>query len=523
MVVSSTNAVTRFNGNGVTTVFNAPVVGEAGWLVVTLFDNFGNGTLQVLNTDYTYSMSTGQITMSTAPAVGEVLVVQRTTPLTQPAKLEELTELPAATLEGGLDRLTLISQDLSARLDRAVLIPVNEEGVSAEELLENIQTLVPLADELETLASIASDIENLGPLSPDLAQLAAALNAGASPFSNHVVIAGSGPRLSLSDTGTPVAGAERVSLRHNAGTFAVQLRTAADALVGAILQADVNAAGATLIRARIGGAVRLAIDNAGADITGLMKATRASWREPVAAVGDTHSITDCNNIVDSGLYYVEQTALNRPPVAATQGAYVFHLRQYADNYWTQIAFRDAPNQGTMFIRNNLGGSPGAWRSVEGREQTSPVSTASGTQAEFTALPLNVNSFRLLFDRVGVNSSGVHVDVTLRTSPGGPVTSGYVGSTILTRDSAATVGFAITTGIRLSANANGVLRGGMIDFRKLGDGSTWGWSGCVSGSESSRINTTAGVVTGLTNPVSGVRLTAATGAFNGGEFRVEWGG
>jgi hypothetical protein len=177
----------------------------------------------------------------------------------------------------------------------------------------------------------------------------------------------------------------------------------------------------------------------------------------------------------------------------------------------------------MFIRNNLGGSPGAWRSVEGREQTSPVSTASGTQAEFTDLPLDVNSFRVLFDRVSVNSSGNLVDVTLRTSPGGPVTSGYVGSTVIPRDGLATVGYAITTAIRLDIGSSGVLRGGTINFRKLGDGSVWTWDGLCAGSSNTRMNTTAGVVTGLTNPVSGVRVTAAAGAFNGGSFRVEWGG
>jgi hypothetical protein len=68
----------------------------------------------------------------------------------------------------------------------------------------------------------------------------------------------------------------------------------------------------------------------------------------------------------------------------------------------------------------------------------------------------------------------------------------------------------------------VIRGGEIAFRKLGDGSRWLWEGTISCNATARSNITGGVLTGLANPVSGVRLTAPTGAFNGGGFYVEWG-
>lgn len=142
MVISTVDAVKRTNGNGTTTVFNAPSVADASWLVVTLFDATGSSTVKVLGTDYTYSAATGQITTTGfTPQTGEVLVIERQTPLTQLSNFSALTELPAAVIEQGLDKLTRITQDLDARLDRALLVPADEtEAPNVPELLETIAT-----------------------------------------------------------------------------------------------------------------------------------------------------------------------------------------------------------------------------------------------------------------------------------------------------------------------------------------------------------------------------------------------
>ena len=80
-------------------------------------DTDGNETVYVKDVDYTVSADLTTITLTTALAVGESLVIQRDPDLKQESDYQENTNFPTSTLEGDLDQLTEIAQMLNNKLD----------------------------------------------------------------------------------------------------------------------------------------------------------------------------------------------------------------------------------------------------------------------------------------------------------------------------------------------------------------------------------------------------------------------
>lgn len=130
MTVSSTVSKVTFNGNGSTTAF--PMTGitvfQASDIVVTLRKSDNTETVQTLTTHYTVSGTlpgVPTVNMVTAPASGEKLVCQRVLPLTQETDYLENDPFPAETHERALDRLTMISQQLSETIAQSVALKVS--------------------------------------------------------------------------------------------------------------------------------------------------------------------------------------------------------------------------------------------------------------------------------------------------------------------------------------------------------------------------------------------------------------
>lgn len=133
MTVESNPFPLRYSGDGVTTVFavtayflNEEDVGGAH-LKVTLRSSGGTETVLVENTDYTVSgagvLSGGTITLTTAPASGETLVINRNVPATQRTDYQSYDAFPAETHERALDKLTMRTQQLGSELSRAISFP----------------------------------------------------------------------------------------------------------------------------------------------------------------------------------------------------------------------------------------------------------------------------------------------------------------------------------------------------------------------------------------------------------------
>jgi hypothetical protein len=125
MTITSTYAADNYAGNGATTVFaiTFPFLSVSTNVKVSLkVDSTGVVTEQTVTTHYTISGS--NVTMVTAPASGETLILELNPDFTQDSDYTENSNFPAETLEADLDERNLESQLNKEKLDRALLAPV---------------------------------------------------------------------------------------------------------------------------------------------------------------------------------------------------------------------------------------------------------------------------------------------------------------------------------------------------------------------------------------------------------------
>lgn len=164
MTISTTASRISYNGNGATVAFSFPYRFLAnGDLVVVLRSATGSESILLLGTHYTLSGAGsdagGTVTMTTAPAVGERLVIYRNVAITQETDYISGDPFPAETHEQALDRLTMIDQQQQDSLDRTLRFPVSDtvspdlptQAVRANKLLAfdalgNPTTAVPVTD-----------------------------------------------------------------------------------------------------------------------------------------------------------------------------------------------------------------------------------------------------------------------------------------------------------------------------------------------------------------------------------------
>jgi hypothetical protein len=133
MTVESNPFPLRYSGDGSTTTFavtayflNEEDVGGAH-LKVTRRSSSGVETVLVENTDYTVTgagePAGGFITLTTAPASGETLVINRNVPATQRTDYQSYDSFPAESHERALDKLTMKVQQVGTEISRAISFP----------------------------------------------------------------------------------------------------------------------------------------------------------------------------------------------------------------------------------------------------------------------------------------------------------------------------------------------------------------------------------------------------------------
>ena len=143
MTVSTQRTYIGYAGNGTTTNFAVPFpLLDDGDLIVTLVVAAdGTRTRQTLGTAYRIdrdgAAQGGTVVFTTAPPAGVRLEIERATARTQPIDLTPGAVLPADTIETGLDRTTLIAQELSAFQNRTLAAPI-AEGRTAPLTLPNV-------------------------------------------------------------------------------------------------------------------------------------------------------------------------------------------------------------------------------------------------------------------------------------------------------------------------------------------------------------------------------------------------
>lgn len=126
MTMSSTGNRISYAGNGSTTPFSFPYyfLADDDLKVILVDDSTNVETLQTITTHYTVSGagvgSGGTVTMVTAPATGETLVLIREEQFTQGLDLEENDPFPSDLVEQQFDSLTMQTQQLNDQVSRSV-------------------------------------------------------------------------------------------------------------------------------------------------------------------------------------------------------------------------------------------------------------------------------------------------------------------------------------------------------------------------------------------------------------------
>ena len=126
MTISSTVNRVSYSGNGSTTAFSFGYLffSNADLKVILVVDSTGVETTKTITTHYTITgagdASGGTVTMGTAPASGETLVIIREVNLTQGLDLVENDAFPSDLVEQELDRATMMAQQLNTELARSV-------------------------------------------------------------------------------------------------------------------------------------------------------------------------------------------------------------------------------------------------------------------------------------------------------------------------------------------------------------------------------------------------------------------
>ena len=139
MTVSSTTVKNSYSGNGSTTQFAYTFkIFANSDLQVIIRSSTGTETTKTLTTHYTVAgagdASGGSITFTSGntPASGETVVIRRNVPQTQAIDYIANDPFPAETHEEGLDRATLVAQQISEEADRSIKLSRTNTMASTE-------------------------------------------------------------------------------------------------------------------------------------------------------------------------------------------------------------------------------------------------------------------------------------------------------------------------------------------------------------------------------------------------------
>jgi hypothetical protein len=139
MTVSTTIIKNSHNGNGSTTNFAYQFkILQDSDLTVIIRSSTGTETTKSLSTHYTVAgagdASGGSITFTSGntPASGETVVIRRNVPQTQAIDYIANDPFPAETHEEGLDRATMVAQQVSEEADRSIKLSRTNTMTSTE-------------------------------------------------------------------------------------------------------------------------------------------------------------------------------------------------------------------------------------------------------------------------------------------------------------------------------------------------------------------------------------------------------
>ena len=478
MTISSTSNRKEYAGNGSTTAFaTSPVVffDETDLEVYKVVTSTGVATLQTLTTDYTVSGgsgSAGTVTAVVAPTSLETYVIVRTMPLTQAVDFVNNEATDAEVAEDALDKLTLIGQQLSAKIDRSFTL--------ADSDVSGASTEIP--------TPAASKLIGWDPAGLALANYAAS---------------------SIVDTIVPTAFAETLL----GDTTAAGARATLDA------QEDVlTTIGDSVVATTAGAAARLA---AAATVAAHATTMNPWGARHVTLSGSAVTFTD---MADAPYVGASVMLTMNAAHTFTDGA-VFDVQGGA-NYTAAsgdqvllVATAVDAFDVTIFPAN--GGLAG----IKGRlpiTLATAQASISGTSVDFTGIPAGVKRITIML--VGVSTNGTDPILFQIGDSGGIENSSYLGtgSTLTNGDAAVgatnyTTGFGLVTG-----SAAAVIHGTLTLTLENAAAFTWVAAGTFGRSDGAAISITSGSKS-ISAELDRVRITTTSGtdAFDAGAINISY--
>lgn len=176
MTVSSPVSSVAYFGDGATTLFPVPFYFlEQTHLLVTRVNIDSTTQTLILGSDYSVAgagnQAGGSITIFVAPANGIQILIERSVPATQETDYVANDPFPAESHERALDKLTMLVQQNSAGLSRALMKPIGKEYYDAKGLnISNVKDPVEHQD-----AATSLWVKNY---------LASLISTGQGPFNN---------------------------------------------------------------------------------------------------------------------------------------------------------------------------------------------------------------------------------------------------------------------------------------------------------------------------------------------------
>lgn len=134
MTVSSEIKRKDYSGDGATVSFPTEFrfLDNSHLKVILSIDATGVEAEQTLDSDYSVTGSGedsgGTVLMVVAPATGETLTIKRNVPLTQGIDYVENDPFPASAHENGLDKLTMLVQQLQEEVDRSLKLSESQQS-----------------------------------------------------------------------------------------------------------------------------------------------------------------------------------------------------------------------------------------------------------------------------------------------------------------------------------------------------------------------------------------------------------
>lgn len=254
-------------------------------------------TLGVVDVDYTVSFdiaaSTGTVTWSVAPVTGGFsVIIGNALPMTQTATIPREGPTPAATQKNMVDKLTLLVQQLSERVDRALLqplTPVNPTALSIEApVASRIVAWDSDADTLvntsKTLSTFQTDVDNTAANAA-----ASAASASASATSATAAASSASAASTSASNASTSASAAATSAAAAATSYSNVQATIATATAAAIVTATAAASTSATAAAASAAAASTSASNASTSASGAATSASAASTSASAAASSASS------------------------------------------------------------------------------------------------------------------------------------------------------------------------------------------------------------------------------------------